>query len=240
MTSFAMSKIKLHHSPIYLSLHASLSRPSIFQTQNMSFLYIYILNTKYGTLDYLLGGIGNYHSGYIRRKRRNSITPSGAKGTWLCLIEMESFGTVLSSFGYRSASIIFQLSSYLLQDLIPFTMPSSISITFESLLEIALGKTQDVTNVTNKDIPEITQYLKKKITAQNLQNVNEGLDPENPGTAFHRRSLNHTAKLWKLRGVSKHASTCKTTRRQRQVKSGRALICANSPHFRVARSCTAQ
>lgn len=68
-------------------------------------------------------------------------------------------------------------------------MPSSISITFENLLEIALGKTQDVTNVTNKDIPEIIQYLKKKITGQILQNVNVSLDPENPDTALHRRSL---------------------------------------------------
>ncbi len=51
--------------PICLSLHASLSRPSILRTQKMSVIYIYILNIKYGTLDYLLGGMGNCHSGYI-------------------------------------------------------------------------------------------------------------------------------------------------------------------------------
>ena len=142
----------------------------------------------------------NYHSGYIRRKRWNSITPSGAKGTWLCLIEMEKFGTLPSLSGHRSASIIFRLSSYLVPDLIPLKMPSSISLTFENLLEIALGRTQDVTNVTNKDILEIIGYLKRKITGQILQNVNIGLDPENPGTALNRRSLNHTVKLWKLEG----------------------------------------
>ncbi|MCJ1349250.1 hypothetical protein MMC31_007486 [Peltigera leucophlebia] len=58
-------------------------------------------------------------------------------------------------------------------------MPSYISLNFENLLEIALGKTQDVTNVTNKDIPEIIQYLKKKITGQILQSQ---------------------SKLWKLEG----------------------------------------
>lgn len=36
-------------------------------------------------------------------------------------------------------------------------MPSFISPAFDNLLEIALGKTQDVTNVTYKDIPEIIQ-----------------------------------------------------------------------------------
>lgn len=77
-------------------------------------------------------------------------------------------------------------------------MPISISITFENLFEIALGKTEDVTNVTNKDIPEIIQYLQKKITRQVLQNVHVGLDPGNPGTALHRRNLNHTAKPLKL------------------------------------------
>ena len=128
------------------------------------------------------------------------ITPYGAKGTWLRLMEMDEFGTVPSLSGHRSASIIFRLSSYLIPHLSPLTLPSSISITFEGLLVIALGKTQDVTNVTNKDIPEIIRYLKKKITGQILQNVNVGLDPENPGTALHRRSLNHTAKLWKLDG----------------------------------------
>ena len=35
-------------------------------------------------------------------------------------------------------------------------------------------------------------------------------------------------------GVSWHASTCKTTRRHREV-----YICANSPHFRVNQNCTA-
>ena len=86
----------------------------------------------------------------------------------LCLIEMDKFGTVPSSFGRRSASVIFRLISYLVQDLIPFTIPSSISL------------------------------VKKKIIGQILQNVDIDLDPENPGTALHRRSLNHTVKLWKL------------------------------------------
>lgn len=60
-------------------------------------------------------------------------------------------------------------------------MPGSISLTFENLLEIALGKTQDVTNVTSKDIPEIIGYLKKKITRQILQNVNVRPGSRKPG-----------------------------------------------------------
>ncbi len=84
------------------------------------------------------------------------------------------------------------------QDLVPSTMPFSISLSFENLLEIALGKTQDVPNVANKDIPEIIQYLREKITGQILENVDVGLDPENPGTILHRRSPNYTMKLWKL------------------------------------------
>lgn len=69
---------------------------------------------------------------------------------------MNEFGMV-SSFGRQSVSIIFRLSSHLFQDLIPSTMSTSISITFENLLGIALGKAEDVTNVRNKDIPEIIQ-----------------------------------------------------------------------------------
>lgn len=79
-------------------------------------------------------------------------------------------------------------------------MSISISITFENLLGIALGKAENMTNVRNKDIPEIIQYLKKKITGQILENVNAGLDPGNPGNVRHRRSRNHTVKLLKLDG----------------------------------------
>ncbi len=57
-----------------------------------------------------------------------------------------------------------------------------------------------MTNVRNKDIPEIIQYLKKKITGQILENVNAGLCPGNPGNVRHRRSRNHTVKLLKLDG----------------------------------------
>lgn len=60
------------------------------------------------------------------------------------------------------------------QDLVPSTMPFSISLSFENLLEIALGKMQDVPNVANKDIPEIIQYLREKITGQILENVDVG------------------------------------------------------------------
>lgn len=83
-------------------------------------------------------------------------------------MEMDKFGTVPSSFGRRSASVIFRSISYLAQDLILFTMASSISL------------------------------VKKKIIGQILQNVDIYMDPENPGTALHRKSLNHTVKLWKL------------------------------------------
>ena len=83
-------------------------------------------------------------------------------------------------------------------------MPISILITFENLLGIALGKTEDVTNVTNKDMPEIIQYSKKEITGQMRENINISLDPENPGTAIRRRSQNHSANFLKLDG-SLHA-----------------------------------
>ena len=79
-------------------------------------------------------------------------------------------------------------------------MSTTISVTFENLLGIALGKTEDMTTTTNKDISVIIQYLKKKITGQILVNVNVGLEPGNPGTALHRGSRNHTAKHLKLDG----------------------------------------
>lgn len=108
---------------------------------------------------------------------------------------------IVSSFGRQSVSIIFRLSSHPFRDLISSTMSTtSISITFENLLGIALGKAEDVTNVRNKDIPEIIQYLKKEITWQILENVNAGLDPGNSGNVRHRRSRNHTVKLLKLDG----------------------------------------
>ena len=77
---------------------------------------------------------------------------------------------------------------------------TSITIPFESLFDIALGKKANVSFVNDEDIPEVIRYLQKKITGQILNNVNIGVDPHNPGTISHRRSLNYTAKLWKLEG----------------------------------------
>lgn len=116
----------------------------------------------------------------------------------------------------------------------------SQSITLGILLEIALGKKQYVPNVKNKDFPEIVQYLKKKITGQILSNVNIGLDLENSGTVLHRKSLNHTSKLWKLEGgfqarleMQKHYET-------KAGHLGRAFTSENLPHIREPRHWTAR
>lgn len=182
-------------------------------------------------------GMGNCHRGTVRRKRRKSTTPTRNHVYFLAA------GRNSERIPHHSNAAVPQLypdSSYTHHT---WPRPCSIHHTlhhFENLLEIALGKTQDVPNVANKDISEIIQYLRKKITGQILENVDVGLDPENPARSFTAGALTIEWNSGSLKGVSRHASTCKTSRRQRQVMSGRAFICANSPHFRVLRNCIAR
>lgn len=79
-------------------------------------------------------------------------------------------------------------------------MAQSFDLTFPGVLEIARGKTSNVPDIDGKDIPAIRAQLRKDINGLILNNLNVGLDPEHPGPKHARRSLNHTALLYKLSG----------------------------------------
>lgn len=55
-------------------------------------------------------------------------------------------------------------------------MAQSFDLTFPGVLEIARGKTSNVPDINDKDIPAIRVQLRKDIDGLILNNLNVGLD----------------------------------------------------------------
>lgn len=58
----------------------------------------------------------------------------------------------------------------------------------------------NILDINDKDIPAIRAQLRKDIDGLILNKLNVGLDLEHPGPQHARRSLNHTALLYRLSG----------------------------------------